>query len=125
MIIGVGTDIVDHDENSKLLEFDESGRFPNRILSPSEMIIYQQNPNPVFIAGRFAAKEAVLKALSIGMYDGISLKDIDITTLDHGQPTIILSEDIKKVAEEMRVNKWHLSISHTKNYSIAVAIAES
>jgi len=125
MIIGVGTDIVDHDENSKLVAFDELGRFPDRILSASELVIYQQKPSPIFIAGRFAAKEAVLKALRIGMYDGISLKDIDIATLDHGQPTVILSDHIKTVADDMRVNKWHLSISHTKTYSIAVAIAES
>jgi holo-[acyl-carrier protein] synthase len=125
MIIGVGTDIVDHGENAKLLAFDELGLFPIRIFVPSELAVFQQQSNPAFIAGRFAAKEAMIKALGIGMYDGISLKDIEIHTTQHGQPMITLSGYIKAVADAMKVNKWHLSISHSKNYSIAVAIAES
>jgi holo-[acyl-carrier-protein] synthase len=125
MIIGIGTDIVEHAQNAKLLTFDELGRFPDRILSENEASIYKQKPTIAFISGRFAAKEAVLKALGIGMYDSISLKNIEIKTTKHGKPTVALSGEIKIVAEDMNVKKWHLSISHSENFSIAIAIAES
>jgi holo-[acyl-carrier protein] synthase len=125
MIIGVGTDIVDHDENSKLLAFDKLGRFPDRILSPSELVIYQQNPNPVFIAGRFAAKEATLKCLGTGMHDDIALTDVEILQTSTGQPLIKLSGYVKKIANSMGVINWHISISHSNNTSFAFVVAES
>ena len=125
MIIGLGSDIVEHSANAKLLEFDELGRFPKRILSDAEHTIYLQTKNSTYIAGRFAAKEAILKALGTGMHDEISLKDIYISTSASGQPEVSLTGYVKSLADQMKVNKWHLTISHSESYSIAFAIAEA
>jgi holo-[acyl-carrier protein] synthase len=62
---------------------------------------YLENQSPGFVAGRFAAKEAILKALGTGMHDDISLKDIDIATLESGQPKVALSGYVKEVADKL------------------------
>ncbi|MDP9082044.1 MAG: holo-ACP synthase [Bacteroidota bacterium] len=125
MIIGIGSDIVEHKTNTLLLEWDVEGKLPNRILSDAELVTYTQTKKHTFLAGRFAAKEAILKALGTGMQDGISLKNIDIRSSDKGQPVIELTGAVKELAAERGINKWHLTITHSESYSIAFAIAET
>ncbi len=124
MIIGIGNDIVQHGLNTKMLEWDAEGNFPKRILSDYELTLYQNQPTDNFIAGRFAAKEAILKCLRTGMRDGISLKDINIVRSDSGQPEVQLSGEVKRIAEDSGINKWHISITHSEAFSLAFAIAE-
>lgn len=125
MIIGVGSDIVQHDKNSKLLKWDTEGNFPTRILSNQELAAFNDhNSKDNFIAGRFAAKEAVLKCLSTGMKDGISLKDIEIVNSASGQPNVQLSGEVKIICANIGINKWHITISHSEDFTIAFAIAE-
>lgn len=124
MIIGIGSDIVDHKTNEKILQLDESGRFQNRILSENELSFYKASPSQNYIVGRFAAKEAILKALGTGMHDGISLKEIDISTLETGQPYVSLSGYVKSLAEQLNITKWHLTVSHSEGCTLAFAISE-
>ncbi|MES2458191.1 MAG: holo-ACP synthase [Bacteroidota bacterium] len=125
MIIGIGSDIVQHDQNSKLLAWDTQGNFPSRILSESELALFHAHASKDnFIAGRFAAKEAILKCLGTGMQDDISLKDIDIIRSPNGQPEVKLSGKVKTLSDKFGINKWHVTITHSEILTLAFAVAE-
>jgi len=123
MIIGIGCDIVQHEVTSKL-GWDKKPRALLRIFSLSERKQINKIQTINFISGRFAAKEAVLKSLGIVMEDGISLTDIQILQSGKGKPQVKLKGGVMKVAQELGVKSIHISISHSKDYSIAFAIAE-
>jgi len=123
MIIGIGCDIVDH-EITKMLQWDSKPDTLKRYFAYKELEIYKKKGGIQFLAGRFAAKEAVLKALSTGMYDGISLTDVQILQLITGKPLVSLEGKIKQIADDAGVKRIHVSISHTTKCSIAYAIAE-
>jgi holo-[acyl-carrier protein] synthase len=124
MIIGVGCDIVEH-SSARQLEWETDTQVLSRILSSKEFEIYQSGKTIEFLAGRFAAKEAILKSIGTGMLDGISLTEIEILRSKLGKPKIKLNGELKKISERLHVKKWHLSITHSTSYSIAFAIAES
>lgn len=123
MMIGIGCDIVEH-ETSKSMNWDSDPLILPRIFSPSEISIYYSDKDLKFLSGRFAAKEAVLKCLGTGMQDGIALTDIEILKSVEGKPVLELFKEVKRISDEKGINRWHLSISHSKNYSIAFVIAE-
>jgi holo-[acyl-carrier protein] synthase len=124
MIIGIGNDVVEHDLNNKLIIWDTDGNLPKRILSKEELSSYCSKPNDKYLAGRFAAKEAILKCLGTGMQDGLSLTDIHIANLPTGKPVVILSGSVLELAEMLAINKWHISITHSATFTMAFAIAE-
>ena len=76
-----------------------------------------------FFAGRFAAKEAVGKALGTGISGDIAWKDIEILRDVNGAPLVSLSGETLDVANALGVTRWLLSISHTETYAVASAIA--
>ncbi|MDY0294923.1 MAG: holo-ACP synthase [Acholeplasmataceae bacterium] len=116
MILGIGIDLVELDRLKELL----SDRFIDRILSKEEKKMYlniaAENTKLSFIGGRFAAKEALFKAISKG--DGTAYyTDFSILNQDHGQP-YVTSDHFKN--DEI----IHLSITHTDHYAIAYVIIE-
>lgn len=123
MIIGVGCDIVEH-ELCRNLNWDSDPNVLKRVFSESELEIYNSKRQLKFIAGRFAAKEAILKSLGIGMQDGISLTDIQILQSDNGKPDVKIFGVIKEIADKLGLKQIHISISHSENSSIAYVIAE-
>jgi len=124
MIIGVGCDIVDH-ELCRKLNWDSDPKVLKRVFSESELAIYNSKKELKFIAGRFAAKEAVLKSLGVGMEDGISLTDIEVLQSGNGKPEVKMGGSMKVIVEKLGVKHIHISISHSANSSIAYVIAES
>lgn len=124
MIIGIGCDIVEFNIVEKF-QWESDIKFLSKVFSSREIETYSKNKKVRYLAGRFAVKEAVLKSLGTGMYDGIYLKDIEIIKLETGQPTIELSGEIKRISQNAGVNKWFVSISHSSNNSIAYVIAEN
>jgi holo-[acyl-carrier protein] synthase len=74
------------------------------------------------LSGRFAAKEAVAKALGTGI-GLISWQDIEILKQENGEPLLNLKGKAFKIAEEMGLTQWSISISHSKTYAVAVAVA--
>lgn len=126
MIIGIGTDLVDvariSDSINKLGE-----RFIDRILTSNEKeqwakITNEQKRNS-FVAKRFAAKEAAVKALGTGIGNGISFQHFQISNLPSGQPILSVDEKI-----ESRFNmpiSWHLSLTDEKAYAQAFVILEA
>jgi holo-[acyl-carrier-protein] synthase len=123
MIVGIGCDIVEHDITKKL-NWGSDLHALNRLFSGKELEIYFAKQDLQFLTGRFAAKEAFLKCLGTGMRDGIALPDIQILQLSNGKPTIDLNGEVKNISDNMGINLWHISISHSSNYSFALAIAE-
>lgn len=121
MITSIGLDIV---ENARLEKDVETfgDRFLDRILSPSEKSTYtSRQDKPQFLAGRFAAKEAVVKALGKYLEKKPPLSVIEIVNGPDGTPRLQLPEEI-----ETRLNgaRCLLSISHERQFSVAVAVFE-
>lgn len=122
-IIGHGVDIIELVSINRLLE--RSGeRFALRCFTSQERAACKNNVNRAqYLAGRLAAKEAVLKALGTGWSQNTSLLDIEVLRLASGQPTIQLHSRCKEIASELRISTWLISISHSTNYSVASVIA--
>lgn len=123
MIIGIGCDIVEH-EMTKKLNWETDQTALERIFSPKELNIFSEKKGIRFLAGRFAVKEAVLKCLGTGMYDGLSLLDIQTHEGELGKPELEITGEIKELSDRLGINLWYISISHSQMFSFAVAIAE-
>ena len=124
MIISVGCDVMEH-QTIKDLDWETDKDVRERIFSMSELGIYDQVKELRFLAGRFAVKEAIVKCLQCGMIDGISLTDIQTLQATNGQPLLQLTGEAKNVADRMNINNWHISITHSSNYTIAFVVAEN
>jgi len=95
-------------------------RFLLRIFTPLEL--EQSGKSLVSLAGRFAAKEAVVKALGTGIGD-VHWHDVEILTDAEGAPFVKLKGQADKRGKELHLLTWSLSISHTHSHAIAVAVA--
>ncbi len=95
--------------------------FLQRVFTPAELKLYS---NASSLAARFAAKEAVLKAL--GSCDRcISWQEIEILTEVNGKPSLTLSGKAKLQADASAINNFDVSLSHSKEYAVAFVIGES
>jgi len=123
-IFGIGVDIVEMARVRELFEkFPE--RFPSRILTETELEELEQQSEPVlFLAKRFAAKEAAAKALGTGFSKGVSFQDFEIQHERSGRPKLLVSGVASQFILKSRVQKLHLSISDEKRYAIANVILE-
>lgn len=118
MIFGIGIDVLEIDRVMDMFErYGE--RFKKRFFSEEELYLLDDIASKM--AGRIAGKEAVYKALSPQI--GLRWREIGILE-DKGKPIVRLSGKIRKFSEEMGVKKVYLSISHTSNLAVAVAVAE-
>lgn len=123
MITGIGIDVVELERIEKI--WNKYGRkFAEKILSTEELALLPQANSIVFLAGRFAAKEALSKALGTGFSGHITLKDFSITNLPSGQPVATLYNEAKKTAHNIGASKIHISITHGKYTAAAVAVLE-
>ncbi|MCH3965868.1 MAG: holo-ACP synthase [Clostridium sp.] len=122
MIIGIGTDIVKIDRIKSAVF--RHPNFINRFFDEQEIEYFNsRNLAPESIAGRFAAKEAVSKALGTG-FNGFGFKDISIARNTSGKPIVILRGEAKFLAEKYGNYKIHLSISHEFDNAVAFAVME-
>lgn len=119
MIEGIGTDII---EISRIKKNVENNSFLKKVFTEKE-IEYCQNyrfPEERF-AGRFAAKEAIVKALGIGFKTGLHWKDIEILNNALGKPELTLSENLINKIGNVNIK---ITLSHCKEYAVAFAILE-
>ncbi len=123
MIVGLGTDIVEIVRIGRMIE-RHGELFLNRVYTPDE-IRYCQKRRESFqhYAGRWAAKEAVMKTLGTGMARGVSWQDIEVCTLKSGQPTLNIRGGARDFAEKLGVDEILITISHCRAYATATAIA--
>ncbi|MCE5341157.1 MAG: holo-ACP synthase [Planctomycetaceae bacterium] len=118
-----GIDLVDCPRIEQMLERHES-RFLDRVFTPAEQKQANEVKNRIEkLAGRFAAKEAVLKLLGTGWRGKIAWTDIEIVNNPLGKPIVTLSGEVKRIADEMKIGEINLSISHTANFVMASAMA--
>ena len=123
MIIGIGTDIT---ELSRIKNsYDRFGeRLLQKILTAEECKNLPQNPI-AYISGRFAAKEAAVKALGTGFSDGLGLLHVEVLRGPSGQPLLRLHGPARQRAEALGMRAAHISISHDRNAAIAVVVLEA
>ena len=121
-IIGHGIDLVENERIERICK-QHPERFLARILTPVERQYCERMKNPVpHIAGRFAAKEAILKVIGTGWRGRIAWTDIEITNDAAGQPHVSLSGHTRQVADKLGINRVLISITHTERYASASAI---
>ncbi|GLS82518.1 holo-ACP synthase [Paraferrimonas haliotis] len=124
-IVGIGTDIVDI-ERFQGKTGNSLERLIARVLTPTEIQIFQQSAQPErYLAKRFAAKEAVAKALGTGIGRGVSFQHIEISNNQVGAPLCHLSDGALERLHAIGGRQIHLSISDEKRYASAFAVAES
>lgn len=124
-IVGHGIDLVDLPTFQKTLDNSETS-FTSRSFTDSEIVSFGEGINRTQkIAGRFAAKEAVLKALGTGFGNGVAFKDIVIERANGCPPTVSLTGGAANIADKLGVTEWWLSISHSEIMAIASVIAVS
>ncbi len=125
MIVGVGIDLVSVSRIKKILGQVWAHRFVERVFTPQEIAQCSKTTNPEErFAGKFAAKEAAVKALGTGFSLGISPNQIMITDGVKQRPSILLSLMAKKVAESKGIDNIVVSISHTDGMASAIVIME-
>lgn len=126
MIIGVGTDLIDIERVRKILEQSSGVRFIERVLTPEERKLAEDRKGRLteFVAGRFAAKEAVVKALGCGIGKQVGFQDLQIAPGALGRPECsITKEALHCLGFEFTV-RIHVSITHTETMAAAYAVAE-
>ena len=122
-ILGHGIDIVETARIRRSVE-EHGQRFLDRVFTPGEQRYCAASPKRYFehLAGRFAAKEAVLKVLGTGWRGGIAWTDVEVTKEPSGQPKIVLTGECARIAGERGISRWHVSISHIETHATASAI---
>ncbi len=123
-IFGIGIDIVDIARMKKSI--DQYGdKFAKKILHPDELNVYSERKNKeAYLAKRFAAKEAFVKAMGKGFVKNITLQSIQVVNQDNGKPEILLCSPTREVFEALEATNIFLSISDEKHYAIAQVIIE-
>lgn len=120
---GIGTDIVQVNRVQDSL--DKLGdRFVQRILTEAEQAIFIERAHSIsFLANRFAAKEAISKALGTGIAKGVTFKNIEVLPDELGAPAVFLSGQAHSRLEAIGASEMKVSISDERDYSVAFAVA--
>jgi holo-[acyl-carrier protein] synthase len=122
-ILGIGTDIVECLRIAQMVE-RHGELFITRVYTPLEIEYCQSRKQATqHFAGRWAAKEAVLKALGTGWRRGISWRDVEIRNLRTGSPTISLYGGARDYMEQAGIAQVLISISHCRSHATAYAVA--
>lgn len=122
MIQGIGVDVVDVHRMKTILN-EQGGAFINRVFTQTETSYCQSKQKPEqHFAARFAAKEAVSKAMQTGWSGIFRWKDVEVVNEPSGAPKILLYNAVARSLEKSTV---HLSLSHTENTVVALAVIES
>lgn len=120
-IVATGIDLIECERIREL--WDRHGqRVVDRLLTPAEWAYVQSHKDFIpRLAGRFAAKEAILKVLGTGWRGGIAWTDMEILNDRAGSPHLTLSGECARIAEQLGITQILISITHTQNYGAATA----
>ncbi len=122
-IVAHGIDLVDCPRIEAMIE-RHGERFIQRVFTAAEQAYAEANKNEVEkLAGRFAAKEAILKLMGTGWRGKIAWTDIEIINNSSGQPEVTLDGEVEKIADKLGIKHISVSITHTANFAIASAVA--
>ena len=123
MILGIGLDLVTLSRISRNLE-RYGYAFLGKVLTEAERVHLPQARQEAYVAGRFAAKEAAVKALGTGFSEGIGLHDVETLPLPSGRPELRLHGKAARRAFDLGVRNMHVSLSHEQEMAAAVVILE-
>ena len=121
MKLSTGIDLIEIERVRSAIE-SHGERFLNRVFTTRELDAFGGNVES--LAGRFAAKEAVAKALGRGIGD-VTWKEIEILRGDAGEPELILHGQANILATKLGLTNWSVSLSHSQSHSIALVVAVS
>jgi holo-[acyl-carrier protein] synthase len=121
-IVSQGIDLVECDRIREIWQ-RHGDRFLQRLLTEAEIRHIHKYKNPVpSLAGRFAAKEAILKVLGTGWRGQIAWRDMEITNDPAGQPSVALAGESRRVADRLGITRILISITHTHHHAAASAL---
>ena len=124
MIVGIGTDIVGVARIGDMVE-RHGKRFLGRVFTPEELeYAIGRKRRDEHLAARFAAKEAMLKAIGTGVRPGTLLREVEVIRGERGDPAIRLHGTTARVAAAKGVARIHVSLSHTEEYAVAFVVCE-
>jgi holo-[acyl-carrier protein] synthase len=122
MIRGIGIDVVELPRLRKTID-TWGDRFLNKVFTDAELGYARTKKDPVpHIAGRFAVKEAVAKAMATGWSGSFRWKDVEVTNDSSGKPSVLLSGGVRTTLLDCVV---HVTISHSETVVVAAAVIES
>jgi holo-[acyl-carrier protein] synthase len=122
VIFGIGTDVVRLDRVEAAWA-RHGERFVQRLLMPEEEVAFRAYRRPArFLAMRFAAKEAVVKALGTGFAHGVWIRDVGVTANAWGRPEVIWSERGRKVRDALGAGEGHVTLTDEAGLVVAVAV---
>lgn len=120
--IEVGIDIIEIGRIGRVLNAKHAPRFLARVYTPGELAYCKGKKALERLAGRWAAKEAGLKAIGVGIGPA-SLRDVEVVKDGRGKPSIRLHGRAAKIAEKKGLTRFSLSISHSRDYAVAFVVA--
>ncbi|MBX9788683.1 MAG: holo-ACP synthase [Pirellulales bacterium] len=121
--IGIGTDIIETLRIAQMIE-RHGELFINRVYTPDEIEYCQSRKESTqHFAGRWAAKEAILKSLGTGWVKGISWRDVEVRNSGGGQPIVHLHGGALEASDKLGITRMLVSISHCRSHAIAFAQA--
>jgi holo-[acyl-carrier protein] synthase len=122
-IVGIGTDIVECLRIGRMIE-QHGELFLNRVYTPREIRYCQARKHATeHFAGRWAAKEAILKCLGTGWRKGLCWTDLEIRNDEEGKPRVVLRGAARDRAEHLHISDVLISISHCRAYATGQALA--
>lgn len=122
-VIGVGTDIIECERIDRMIA-KHGDHFVRRVYTEHEIAYSAARKNAAqHFAGRWAAKEAILKALGTGWIAGIAWTDVEVVNESSGKPSVRLHGGAAEVAREKEIAEIQLSISHCASHAVAFALA--
>jgi holo-[acyl-carrier protein] synthase len=125
MIVGTGVDLCEVGRMQEAIE-RHGARILNRVFTEREVAYSERKANRFErYAARFAAKEAGMKALGTGWRGGLGWRDLEVTNLPSGRPTLTLHRVAAEIAGKMGVRNISLSLTHTADQAMALVIFES
>jgi len=125
VIVGLGLDIAEIDRIEAAIA-RHGAPFVERLYTPREVSYCEKHKNKFErYAGRFAAKEAAMKALGTGWRQGVRWRDIEVVREPSGKPTLLLEGVAREFADRMGVKNISLTITHSGNFALAQVIFES
>jgi holo-[acyl-carrier protein] synthase len=121
-VCGIGVDAVDVARFRQVME--RRPGIVDRLFTDSEQAYAASGRDPApRLAVRFAAKEAVLKALGVGVGE-VGFRDVEVVRADSGEPSLALTGRAAALSLERGVHRWHLSLTHTDTVAVATVVAE-
>jgi holo-[acyl-carrier protein] synthase len=125
VIVGIGVDVLEIERFRKVLE-RQGDRFVRRVFTPAEQAFCSSHSDPApHYAVRFAAKEALFKALGTGWAKGVGWLDVEVIRSDREAPRVVLRGKAGEMSSSLKCRTVHISLSHSHESAIALVVLEA